>query len=57
MAHVSGLPLLNEWQNFDIIIGTVVANLTGWMCVATSLVAGIERPLQTLDRNKAWAGC
>lgn len=41
--------MLKDWQNFYMIMGTAAATLTGLMFVATSLAAGIERNLSTLD--------
>lgn len=46
---MSELQLLKDWQNFYMIIGTAAATLTGLMFVATSLAAGIERNMSTLD--------
>lgn len=43
------IPLLSNWQNFYMIIGTAAATLTGLMFVATTLVAGLERHVSTLD--------
>ena len=45
----AGLPFLTNWQNFYMIIGTAAATLTGLMFVATTLVAGLERHVSTLD--------
>jgi hypothetical protein len=49
MMQGSELPLLNEWQNFYMIMGTAAATLTGLMFVATTLITGIERQEATLD--------
>jgi len=43
------LPLLINWQNFYMIIGTAAATLTGLMFVATTLIAGIDAHLSTLN--------
>lgn len=45
----SELPLLSQWQNFYMLIGTAAATLTGLMFVATSLVAGIETHVPTAN--------
>jgi hypothetical protein len=45
----SALPLLSNWQNFYMIIGTAAATLTGLMFVVTTLIAGIERHVETLN--------
>ncbi len=45
----SELPLLNSWLNFYMIVGTAAATLTGLMFVATSLAAGIQRNMSTLN--------
>jgi CBS domain containing-hemolysin-like protein len=45
----AGLPLLSNWQNFYMIIGTAAATLTGLMFVATTLIAGIEVQNSTLN--------
>ena len=45
----SELPLLSNWQNFYMIMGTAAATLTGLMFVATSLVAGIETHVPTAN--------
>jgi hypothetical protein len=36
------LSLLNNWQNFYMIMGTAAATLTGLMFVATTLIAGLD---------------
>lgn len=38
----SELPLLSNWQNFYMIMGTAAATLTGLMFVATTIIAGID---------------
>jgi len=38
----SDLPLLSDWQNFYMIMGTAAATLTGLMFVATTLFAGLD---------------
>ena len=38
----SELPLLSNWQNFYMLIGTAAATLTGLMFVVITLIAGIE---------------
>ena len=45
----SELPYLSNWQNFYMIIGTAAATLTGLMFVVTTLIAGIERQVETLN--------
>ena len=45
----SELPLLSNWQNFYMIMGTAAATLTGLMFVATSLVAGIQTHVPTAN--------
>jgi hypothetical protein len=45
----SELPLLSNWHDFYMMIGTAAATLTGLMFVATSLAAGAERRASTLD--------
>lgn len=49
MAQGSELILLSNWQNFYMLIGTAAATLTGLMFVATTLIAGIERHVETLN--------
>ncbi len=49
MIQGSELPFLSNWQNFYLIIGTAAATLTGLMFVATTLIAGIERHVSTLN--------
>jgi amino acid transporter len=43
------LPLLGQWQNFYIMVGTAAATLTGLMFVVTTLIAGIDAHLSTLN--------
>jgi hypothetical protein len=45
----SELPLLNSWQNFYMIMGTAAATLTGLMFVVTTLIAGIDTHVSTLN--------
>lgn len=45
----SELPLLNNWQNFYMIMGTAAATLTGLMFVVTTLIAGIDARLSILN--------
>ena len=45
----SELPLLSQWQNFYMIMGTAAATLTGLMFVVTTLIAGIDAHLSTLN--------
>ncbi len=45
----SELPLLSNWQNFYMLIGTAAATLTGLMFVVTTLIAGIDANLSTLN--------
>lgn len=45
----AGLPFLSNWQNFYIISGSAAATLTGLMFVVTTLIAGIEKRVSTLD--------
>jgi len=49
MMQGSELPYLSNWQNFYMIIGTAAATLTGLMFVVTTLIAGIERQVETLN--------
>jgi hypothetical protein len=44
-----GLPLLSSWQNFYMIAGTAAATLTGLVVIATTLIAGIEKHVPTLN--------
>ena len=43
------LPFLSQWQNFYMIMGTAAATLTGLMFVVTTLIAGIDAHLSTLN--------
>ena len=45
----SELPLLGQWQYFYMLMGTAAATLTGLMFVVTTLVAGIDAHLSTLN--------
>ena len=45
----SELPFLSQWQNFYMIMGTAAATLTGLMFVVTTLIAGIDAHLSTLN--------
>jgi hypothetical protein len=45
----SELPLLSDWQNFYMIMGTAAATLTGLMFVVTTLIAGIDAHLSILN--------
>ena len=49
MIQGSELPLLSSWQNFYMIMGTAAATLTGLMFVVTTLIAGIDAHLSTLN--------
>ncbi len=49
MIQGSELPFLSNWQNFYMIIGTAAATLTGLMFVVTTLIAGIETHVSTLN--------
>jgi len=49
MIQGSELSLLNNWQNFYMLIGTAAATLTGLMFVVTTLIAGIDAHLTTLN--------
>ena len=49
MVQGSELPLLSSWQNFYMIMGTAAATLTGLMFVVTTLIAGIDAHLSTLN--------
>lgn len=49
MIQGSELPFLSNWQNFYLIIGTAAATLTGLMFVVTTLIAGIETHVSTLN--------
>jgi hypothetical protein len=43
------LPFLSNWQNFYMLIGTASATLTGLMFVVTTLIAGIDTHVSTLN--------
>ena len=43
------LPLLSNWQNFYMIMGTAAATLTGLMFVVTTLIAGIDTHVSILN--------
>lgn len=45
----SELPLLSQWQNFYMIMGTAAATLTGLMFVVTTLIAGIDAHQSVLN--------
>ena len=45
----SELPFLSQWQNFYMLMGTAAATLTGLMFVVTTLIAGIDAHLSTLN--------
>ena len=45
----SELPFLIPWQNFYMTMGTAAATLTGLMFVVTTLIAGIDAQLSTLN--------
>jgi len=49
MIEGSQLPFLNSWQNFYMIMGTAAATLTGLMFVVTTLIAGVDAHLSTLN--------
>ena len=49
MIQGSELPFLSDWQNFYMLIGTAAATLTGLMFVVTTLIAGIDAHLSTLN--------
>ena len=49
MMQGSELLLLSNWQNFYMIMGTAAATLTGLMFVVTTLIAGIDAHLSTLN--------
>jgi hypothetical protein len=49
MMQGSELPFLSQWQNFYMIMGTAAATLTGLMFVVTTLIAGIDGHLSTLN--------
>jgi len=49
MIQGSELPFLSDWQNFYTIMGTAAATLTGLMFVVTTLIAGLDAHLSTLN--------
>ena len=49
MMQGSELPLLSDWQNFYMLMGTAAATLTGLMFVVTTLIAGIDAHLSILN--------
>src|SRR5687768_6782355 len=49
MIQGSELPILSNWQNFYTIKGTAAATLTGLMFVVTTLIAGIDTHVSTLN--------
>lgn len=49
MMQGSELSLLSEWQNFYMIMGTAAATLTGLMFVVTTLIAGLDAHVSTLN--------
>ena len=49
MMQGSELPFLSNWQNFYMLIGTASATLTGLMFVVTTLIAGIDTHVSTLN--------
>src|SRR5215813_13169533 len=49
MIQGSELSLLNNWQNFYMIMGTAAATLTGLMFVATTLLAGLNTHVETAN--------
>ena len=49
MIQGSESTLLSGWQNFYILIGTAAATLTGLMFVVTTLIAGIDTHVSTLN--------
>jgi hypothetical protein len=49
MIQGSEVSLLSSWQNFYMIMGTAAATLTGLMFVVTTLIAGIDAHLSTLN--------
>jgi hypothetical protein len=49
MIQGSELSFLSQWQNFYMIMGTAAATLTGLMFVVTTLIAGIDARLSTLN--------
>lgn len=49
----SELPLLINWQNFYMLVGTASATLTGLMFVATTILAGIDTHIPTANAGIA----
>ena len=49
MIQGSELPFLSDWQNFYMLIGTASATLTGLMFVVTTLIAGLDTHVSTLN--------
>ena len=49
MIQGSELLLVRDWQNFYTLIGTAAATLTGLMFVVTTLIAGVDRKVETLN--------
>jgi amino acid transporter len=49
MIQEPEISLLSQWQNFYMIMGTAAATLTGLMFVVTTLIAGIDAHLSTLN--------
>ena len=49
MIQESELLFLSNWQNFYMIMGTAAATLTGLMFVVTTLIAGIDTHVSTLN--------
>src|SRR5215207_4381622 len=49
MIQESELLFLSNWQNFYMIMGTAAATLTGLMFVVTTLIAGIDAHMSTLN--------
>lgn len=47
--QASDLSLLSNWQNFYMIMGTAAATLTGLMFVVTTLIAGLDAHVSTLN--------
>jgi hypothetical protein len=45
----AGLPFLNNWQTYYLIIGAAAATLTGLMFVVTTLIAGIEIQVSSVN--------
>jgi hypothetical protein len=45
----SELPLLSQWQNFYMLVGTAAATLTGLMFIVTTLIAGIDAHVSILN--------